>query len=236
MIAPVRAALVVAAIAVAAPLSAQVSPVLGEVVDRASGHPVADVNVTLYRGDSAIAATRTDAAGRFAVPAVPHGKFVLRARRVGFAHAELNVAVGTAVQPVQIQLDAEAAASDSLDLEGDLDSGNKLGSFRLRRDAKRQGIFMERDEFPKNAQYVSDVFRQVPGAELRGANIGSRVRLRNCRPALWVDGVKTDHAEMDEVVSLPDVAAMEIYPSLMQAPPQYQDRDTRCGSVLIWLR
>lgn len=236
MLPPARAVLPAMALALAVPLQAQTAPVRGDVVDRASGYPIPAVEVTVYRGDSLLAAARTDDAGRFDMPAVSVGTVVVRARRLGFANHDLEVAVGATLQPLRIQLDPAPAELDSVSVEGDAGSAARLVSYRLRRDTRRVGIFMDRKDFPKNAQHLSEAFRRVPGAQLRGGTIGNNVRLRNCRPAVWVDGIKLDNTEIDDAAAIEDVAAMEVYASLTQAPPQYQDRDSRCGSVLIWLR
>lgn len=236
MLAPARLVVAAMVVAVAAPLSAQTSPVQGDVVDRASGYPVPAVEVTVYRGDSLLGGAHTDDAGRFSIPAITYGPVTVKARRLGFSHEALHLEVGASLQPIRLHLDGAAAELDSVEVEGDAGSAARLVSYRLRRDAKRQGIFMERKDFPKNAQHLSEAFRRVPGAQLRGGTIGNNVRLRNCRPALWVDGIKMDNTEIDDAVDIADVAAIEVYPSLTQAPPQYQDRDTRCGSVLVWLR
>lgn len=223
-------------VVLAGPLAAQTMRVRGDVVDRASGFAVPGADVTFYRGDTVFAATRTDERGRFDLRSVPYGTIVVRARRFGFTQAELEVAVGTGLEPLRFRLDAAPAELDSVEVTAEPGSLIKLASFRRRKDSNRQGIFIERADFPRNAQRLSEAFRRVPGAQLRASDFGSRVRLRNCRPSVWVDGVKALNAEIDEVAAIEDVAALEVYTSLTQAPPQYQDRDTRCGSVLIWLR
>lgn len=236
MSAAVCPAIAFAVVAVAAPLAAQTAAVRGDVIDRTSNLPVPAVEVTLHRNDSIVGAARTDDAGRFSILRVAPGTVLVRARRLGFSHRDVELEVAPGLQPLRLYVDAAAAQLDSVEVEGDAGAAAKLASYRLRRDAKRQGIFMERDDFPRNAAYLSEVFRRIPGAQLRAGTIGSSVRLRNCRPALWVDGIKMDNAELDDAVSVHDVAAIEVYTSLPQAPPQYQDRDTRCGSVLVWLR
>ena len=41
---------------------------------------------------------------------------------------------------------------------------------------------------------------------------------------------------LNEVVMPTHVAAMEIYPSAVMAPPQYQSLNGTCGVVLIWTK
>lgn len=231
-----RLVLMALAVGAAPALAAQSSPIRGDVVDRASGAPVPGVEIRVERGDSLLASTRTDERGTFSTAGLAHGRVLLTARRLGFAQQEVELDVGSSLAPIRIELEARATELDSVEVHGDPAASVKLHAYRLRRDSKRQGIFMERPDFPRNARYLSEAFRRVPGAQFRSASIGSGVRLRGCRPALWVDGIKMDGAEVDDAASIADVAAIEVYASLPQAPPQYQDRDSRCGSILIWLR
>lgn len=231
-----RAAVVTIAVGIVPEVDAQTSPIRGEAVDRASGTPVPEVEIRVERRDSLLALVRTDSQGRFTISSVANGRVVVTARRLGFVQQAMAVDVASGLAPLRFELEAQAAELDSVEVIADEAQSVKLHSYRLRRDSKRQGIFMERQAFPRNARYLSEVFRRIPGAQLRSANIGSGVRLRGCRPALWVDGIKMDNAEIDDAVSMADVAAIEVYTSLPQAPPQYQDRDSRCGSVIIWLR
>jgi hypothetical protein len=217
-------------------LGAQSSPLRGDAVDRASGAPVPGVEIRVERGAVLLASVRTDEQGRFSTPAIAHGAIVVTARRLGFVLEKREVQLAAGLGPMRLELEAQATELDSVEVIADEAEAVKLHSYRLRRDSKRQGIFMERQHFPRNARYLSEAFRRVPGAQLRSAGIGSGVRLRGCRPAVWVDGIKMDNAEIDDAASIFDVAAIEVYTSLPQAPPQYQDRDSRCGSVLIWLR
>ena len=65
----------------------------------------------------------------------------------------------------------------------------------------------------------------MPGVLVQPSRrVGNVVRVRNCRPTVWIDGVRVPDAELDEVTSLEDVAAVEIYKSLAGLPQQFIDR------------
>jgi hypothetical protein len=51
-----------------------------------------------------------------------------------------------------------------------------------------------------------------------------------------VDGIRAAGAEVDELIPLADIGAVEIYNSLAGMPPQYVDRDNPCGGILFWTR
>ena len=91
-----------------------------------------------------------------------------------------------------------------------------------------------RDLHPR---FTSDVFRRVAGASVRGARFGSTIRLRGCRPKLWIDRVPVRDVELDEVVTPAEIAGLEIYASSAGMPAEYMDREPRpCGVILVWTR
>src|SRR2546428_8689258 len=72
-------------------LSGQLGPVAGTVTSRASGAPVADVQVTVA---GTTLRALTDASGRFRFSDVPGTMVVLPARRVGVRAAQVPIRVG----------------------------------------------------------------------------------------------------------------------------------------------
>ena len=65
---------------------------------------------------------------------------------------------------------------------------------------------------------------------------GSVVRIRGCRPLLWIDGQRVPGAELDEVLNVRDIAALEVYNSFAGIPPQFIDRETNCGAIVVWTK
>jgi hypothetical protein len=52
-----------------------------------------------------------------------------------------------------------------------------------------------------------------------------------------VDDQRVPGAELDEVVSPSDIAAMEFYSSAAGIPAQYVERGNRlCGLILVWTK
>ncbi len=83
---------------------------------------------------------------------------------------------------------------------------------------------------------MSQVVRTIPGVTLIPSRFGSVVRLRGCKPLLWLDGVRLPGAELDELIHPSEVAALEVYPSWAGIPAQYFDRSATCGTILLWTR
>ncbi|HEX6316012.1 MAG TPA: hypothetical protein VFZ73_14175, partial [Gemmatimonadaceae bacterium] len=66
---------------------------------------------------------------------------------------------------------------------------------------------------------------------------------RNCRMTVYLDNIRivgrlapSGDDFVNEMVPPGHVAAMEIYPSAVGAPPQYQSLNGTCGIVLIWTK
>jgi hypothetical protein len=117
--------------------------------------------------------------------------------------------------------------------------GGRMQEFQDHRRTSSFGHFFDQKDIQKlSPRFVSDLFRGVPGATLQtGSGIGNKVKLRECTPRVWVNGVRTVNAEIDEVARPSEVEGIEIYPSWAGTPPQYMDRENRaCGTVVIWTR
>src|SRR6266571_4936467 len=88
-------------------LSGQLGPVAGTVTSRASGAPVADVQVTVA---GTTLRALTDASGRFRFGDVPGTMVVLQARRIGFRAAEDTIRVGD--ENVRIALEEKVRSEE----------------------------------------------------------------------------------------------------------------------------
>jgi hypothetical protein len=114
----------------------------------------------------------------------------------------------------------------------------RLREFYARRQSNSFGRYFEQSDIEKrHPQFISELFRQVPGVSLSASGrVGNTLRIRGCAPLVWVDGVRIPKAQIDEVVTPSDVAAVEIYSSFAGIPAQFFDRSATCGTVLVWSR
>ncbi len=63
------------------------------------------------------------------------------------------------------------------------------------------------------------------------------MRLRGCKPGVWIDGVQAVSAELDDVVTPAEIAALEVYTSWAGIPAEFEDRSGKnCGAILVWTR
>jgi outer membrane receptor for Fe3+-dicitrate len=115
-----------------------------------------------------------------------------------------------------------------------------------------QAHFLDSTDIKQSgAAQLEEVFRLIPGVQLRPNGSGYVVELRRgqsqidnpvlanyCPPLYFIDGVSYPLPPI-QTPSLPlvpqEVLAIEVYSNTFSAPPQYQRRDA-CGVILIWTK
>lgn len=199
---------------------------------------VAQIRLTPYKGT--LHETRSDATGHFVLTGLPAGPAQLNVRRLGFHPFNGTITIGGDA-PDSARLVLYVASAELAAIEVREESfGDSLAprEFWDRKKNNHFGRYMDHDDIDnKHVNYASELFRGIPGVTLVKSNrIGTLLRIRGCRPTLWVDGVRAAGAEVDELISLNDIGAIEVYNSLAGMPPQYVDRTNPCGGILFWTR
>lgn len=206
------------------------------------GTPIDAVEVSVVLHDSTVRRVRTGADGRFRFEGLPERRFDLVVRRMGFLPHSTRVSIddGQRSTTVFVKLDAVAdklgtiyvddAAPDTHDPD--------LTEFYARARSNKLGYYIDENTMHAlRPEFASEALRRVPGVVVRPSRrFGNDVRIRGCVPLVWIDGVRSPGAQIDELVSGASVAAMEIYSSLAGVPPQYMDRSATCGTILVWLK
>lgn len=218
----------------------QASPlyeVTGIVVDEGKV-PVPSAELVLKRQGEQSRVVRSGTDGRFSFPDVRPGPIALTVRRMGYTARTLNIDVTAAgvASPVEVKLEEIASDIAAVLVEG---SKGHLQEFYEHKATSNFAKFFERKDIEKrNPIYLSELLRTVAGASLYASErTGNRIMLRDCKPMVWVDGMRAPGAELDEVARPMDVAGLEVYPSSAGLPPQYQDRNNRmCGAIVVWTR
>lgn len=231
--------LALASTATVAGAQARSHALLGRVTGPANA-PVAEAEVHLLVGDEVVRRLRTDTAGRFQFLDLDSRGFSVRVRRIGYQPRSVSARSYPVGAPRRLELALEpmpAELEEVLVVGRTNASRGRLREFYAHRAQSRFGHFFDRDDIAsRRPRYLSDLMRFVPGARLEPGRIGSRVRVRGCRPLLWIDGVRVPGAELDEVVSMADVEAVEVYNSFAGIPAQYVDRNTNCGAIVVWMK
>ncbi|HEX9565162.1 MAG TPA: carboxypeptidase regulatory-like domain-containing protein [Gemmatimonadaceae bacterium] len=211
-----------------------------------SGQPLSYANIQLNGGRRIL----SDDSGRFVLPFAVSGPATLIVRRIGFEPAEVKLdglpdtALRIELAPIPVALKGVlvtgASAFRSLDIHGfygrmkDAERGINHGYFITPEDIERRKpnwITQMADGFPT----VRVVHGHPPMKDVIRGSL-------NCKMTVYLDNVRIvgrmngrdDY--VNELAPPNHVAAMEIYPRAVSAPPQYQPLNGTCGVVLIWTR
>ena len=225
------------------PLSESV--IRGRVVDM-TGLPLSYANVQLNFGNRFVA----DDSGRFLVPYSVPGGASLFVRRIGFEPVELTLrerpdtALLIQMKPIPVQLKGVvvtgASAFPSLDTHGfyrrmqEAERGINHGWFVTPEDLERRK--------PNWITQMADGFPTVHVRRGRDPKYDVISGSQDCRMTVYLDGIRIvgriggRDDFVNELVMPAHVAAMEIYPRAVGAPPQYQALNGSCGVVLIWTK
>ena len=231
------AAFIALIIAAQGSANAQRVKLSGLVVDE-RGIYVSNVELTLRRGNKGEGKTQSGDGGQFEFLNVNPGTVLIVAHRLGYRERSLEVDVQKDLVQQNVQLDIASVAASLQDVVVE-ESPGRLQEFIEHRKASKFGKFFDQNEIrEKNPRYLSEMFRNIPGARLEAvAGGGNKLLLRGCKPKIWLDGVIAQFAEIDEVIAPSEIAGLEVYSSWAGVPAQYMDRENRaCGTVIIWSR
>jgi hypothetical protein len=182
---------------------------------------------------------RTDSGGRFVLRDVPAGTHEIEVRAIGLDPASFDVTVpGNDTARVQVNLDTKTPTLDSVKVKGTNKVRQRLVAEFIERRKQGFGHFADSTELAK-FPFFSNVFESMTGVQ-RVDKVGTRLQkiyLRNgpsiCVANVWIDGKNPSTTELADLSS-DQLAAVEVYPSMLDAPPQYTRKG--CGSVLVWTK
>ncbi|GMR13986.1 MAG: hypothetical protein BMS9Abin29_2213 [Gemmatimonadota bacterium] len=238
------------------PMQATAQAVLGELVDGESGKPVATAQVVL--ADSmgmVVGRALSDSAGRFFI-AVDLGTYSLVVNRLSYEpeHVTDIRVTNTSIMALRIRL-----APDAVELPGLLVQGER----RVRSleangfyDRKKRGFgrFVEVAQLRRlQAIRPSELVRRLPGIITRDGEVRSTRGVfraegpEYCLLQVVVDGVYRG-ANLDEVLIVDEIEAIEVYTGSSNVPPRWQSlagigylnitgaTTATCGVVLVWTK
>jgi Carboxypeptidase regulatory-like domain/TonB-dependent Receptor Plug Domain len=210
------------------------------VVTDAGRQPLAEVVITAGDTGASALSVKTDGRGRFELGQFRPGTLSVHIRRLGYEQRTVQVDVGAGGEPSSVEIVLLPVPQELEHVYVTASSPGKLSGFYERKQQRGTfGRFLEQEEIrrlgPRNA---SDLLRNVPGISFAaGPNGGHVIRMRGCQPMVRVDDQRVPGAELDEVVSPSDIAAMEVYSSAAGVPAQYVERGNRlCGLILVWTK
>jgi hypothetical protein len=209
------------------------------IVTDPSREPIYNAELVILTPTHAGKATTTDSRGYFNFGEFTPGTLSFRVRRLGYEPRVMDVQIGAGGQntSVEIALTVIPAELANVFVTG---APGRLNEFFDRRQTRGAfGRFFDQEQIRKKGPTnASDLFRNVPGVSVKtNPSGGNAIRIRNCQPMVLIDGQRSPGAELDEVISPGDIAAIEFYPSSAGVPAQYLERGNRlCGLILVWTK
>jgi hypothetical protein len=183
--------------------------------------------------------TTTGSDGRFTLNGLPAGTFSVEARSLGFEprHAVVDLSPR---KPASADLTFTERVQE---LSRVVVKGKASHNVRdidefLQRSRSGMGHFITAsDDALKNALTLTDALRGTPGVNIvPSGDFGHVILLRGrCIPVLYIDGVQMfDGYNSADSISPEQIAGIEVYAGLGEAPVQYQTNG--CGVVLLWTK
>jgi len=218
------------------------------IVRDTAGVPVANVEVTARPGAYR---ARTDSAGRFTIDGLEAGRYVVVARKLGYAPVNWDVNVGPEGRvDVQLSFDRTRPQLDTVvvSAEGSCSRRSVDGFVCRRRSASGGGVFMDYNDIDDKAPiYTADLLNDINAfrVETRASPAGtirvaSPARRRGCLTSV-IDGRRVSLPDL--IPQRPwDLVAIEIYAEPDSVPKEYREFTSRtttsqlrqCSVVVYW--
>lgn len=221
----------------------------GVVLDTAD-RPIAGVRVEVQRQAERSRLDITRDEGRFAITPLTPGEYLLSVRAIGYRPADFVVTVAADTQP-NYELVLEPAPQE---LQRMLIVASPMRVRRLAGFAERQrfgsGHYITAQEIMKSRpSRLSDMLQTVPGIAFAPwayngnyrrayARAGGPNGVR-CVMSVYLDGGRLpDGWSIDDLATLENVAAIEVYTRWISTPPQFVHGgdDDRCGAIVVWTK
>jgi hypothetical protein len=164
----------------------------------------------------------------------------VRARRLGYRAQSGPVRLRPDTVPLLVfVLRVVPTDLDGIVVHGQADDYyGRLTEFYAHKRVSRFGYFFERADIERrNPTHISELLRTMRGVHLSPTGtLGNAVRLRGCRPMVWLNGLRVPDAEVDEVAHPDEVAGLEVYISMAGMPARFVDLVEKCGVIAVWTR
>jgi hypothetical protein len=225
----------------------------GTVVTVADGKPIRGAHVSLTDGPE----TDANEKGEWTIADAPLGTRMLEVRALGYVPSRRRVDIVGVPREVRVSMSTLKAVLDTVKITATRLVPDLAGFEERRKGAF--GQFLTPEEILKRQPVsLSDVFRSIPGLKFEYDDdlVEKRIRMRgafgSCEPAIYINGqamttfspdstrtgfstVTLSSDDIDTWMRPRDVTGIEIYTG-DQAPIQYRQGMSGCGSILIWTK
>ena len=214
---------------------------IGRLVDRETGQPVATAAVSVL-GRPAEAAS--DNQGLFRLTGVPAGQHELRVRRLGYAPLRHTVGVtsgltteleiGLVREPVELEpLVVSTTRSRRLEIKGFYERKHwgeltGLGTFITEDDIERWR--------PLEISHLVSMLVPSVGSGLRNRRLSSGFSSLTCTMKAFLDGIPVKPKDIDTLIKPLEIGGVEVYKGAASVPAEFAGSDARCGAVVVWSR
>lgn len=217
--------------------------VLNGRVINAAGHPVVGARVDVLGTPGA---TLTKENGEFSLANLPSGTQSVVVRQIGFAPEERAVDLSTrGPARIEVKMERPATMLSTVVVKADIDIGLERVGFSMRKKSGG-GHYLTSDQIMQRApNYLSDVFRSVPGIRVVPSGNGTDYVIESARNVTggcvryWVDGAVFEAVfpgDVDRLVPPWEIAAMEVYNGI-SVPAQFQaPGNSSCAAIVIWTK
>jgi hypothetical protein len=247
-------ALFLAAICAAGQVNAQAPALAGVVVDDSTGIPISGARVLILPGRRS---TVTDQAGRFTIPRLPSGPYLIEVRALGFAPGKGGFRAGREGVVIEVRLPPAAITLDTVVVAATAAGTRRDASGFERRRSRHvgSGRFFDRSLLERrSASALSDIFSGIPGVRIVRAADGSVYAAtssaqppgsfsptsgRPCFSQVYVDGVRQSGAGGAlDLRSYPpsSLESAEFYRHPSSTPVEFRTGRPECGTLVLWTR
>ena len=216
-------------------------PIEGVVVDSIAGMGIAGAQLSVV--GTGLMAT-SDGRGAFRLADGGGRALSIQVRRLGFTPRTIAVAAEPRGQSIRVVLAPAVQSIAPVEVRADRTRyTGRLAGYYQRLEKRTQGLFITRADIEreKPAQ-LTDMLQRSPGVRITRGRPGAqsvRMRGRDCRPMIWLDGAPMASADVD-LDSFPpgSLEGVEMYLGSNNAPPRYQMArgQSECGTILLWSR
>ncbi len=222
---------------------AQATAVLSGSVTDSSGTAVSGANITVANSS---AQTTSDDRGEFRLVGLTPGLVELRVRRLGFVPTSQQLEVTLQGTPTRTHVTLGLLPNTLkpvLVQASRVQYPQRLAGYYERLERRSSGVFIDRAEIDsKDYRSLTQLLSQSPGISSGKIYAGGgsvRMRGRNCRPLVWLDGVPMPAGEVDlDAFPVSTIQGIELYLGSTTAPIDYTapDGGSNCGTILLWSR
>jgi hypothetical protein len=184
--------------------------------------------------------------GEFRLLGVPSGPIELRIRRLGYVAAiqRIRTSPQDPSDNIHVTLAQLPSTLNPVLVQAKrVEYHGRLAGYYQRLERRSNGVFIDRTEIDKkDDRSLTQLLSQSPGisaGKIRAGGGAVRMRGRNCRPLVWMDGVPMPAGEVDlDAFPVSTLHGIELYLGSTTAPIDYTGADGQsgCGTILLWSR